>query len=149
MRKISSLFLVALLTFSFGFGVASAGNPHDGTPTSTTGGAKGRGAITVKIRENGTNERVGDWSCTGIFVSNKNHSRVNLECKIETVGTLAGTYSSATHDVPTWLNGESGGYAAEAAAITGLSVDDVTSWSLEVKPNGKGGGHVSGVAFLD
>jgi len=151
MRKLVSILLVTLFALSASVGTAVAG-PRDNVPPSTSGGAQGKGAITVKIKESGTNERVGTWSCSGVFVKNKNHSRVNLECKIQDAGTLSGTYSSATHDVPVWLQGEAGTYAAEANALadlTGLTTDDLSGWSVTVTPNGNGSAHVSGVAFFD
>lgn len=146
MRKITSTILVALLTFSIGFGTVAA-KPKGDNP----GKGKDNGAITVKIRENGTSDRVGDWSCSGVFVRNKNHTRVNAECTISDVGPYAGTYTSETHEVPEWLAGTGTGFIDDASALPGVSEDDLANmrWKVDVTPNGEGGGTVEAVAILD
>ena len=145
MRKLTSTILVALLTFSIGAGTVAA------KPKAEKPGNGNNGAITFQIRRSGTNDRVGDWSCAGVYVKNKNHTRVNAECTIADVGPYAGTYTNETHDVPDWLSATGSGFIDDAAALPGLTAEDLASmsWQVVVTPNGDGSGTVDAVAFLN
>lgn len=142
MRKISSLFLIALLTLTMGAGTVAA-KPKDNNP--------GNGAVTIPFKVNQTHEYGGEWRCTGNYVVNKNRDRIHVECKVSDVASLPvgpGTYSSATHDI----SGFVGAYSGEADRATGIAVPanwSQWSWTVTVTANGNGSGHVSGVAVLD
>lgn len=144
MRKFTSTILVALLTFSIGAGTVAA-KPKADKP------AKDNGALVLKVRGDGTSSQVGAWDCAGVYVKNKNHTRVNAECTVADVGPYSGTYTSATHDVPVWLVGDGSGFLDDAVAMTGLSEDELSaiSWQVVVTPNGDGSGTVDAVAFLN
>lgn len=145
MRKITTTFLVALLTLSVGFGTVAA-KPKDDNP----GKGKDNGATVVHISENGSTAPVGDWSCSGVYVQNNNHARVNIECEIAVVGSYSGTYTSGIDSVPDWLSGVGSAYKDRAMSLVklaGVSPDDV-SWQIVVTPNGDGSGTVEAVAIL-
>lgn len=145
MRKITTTILVSLLTFSVGFGTVAA-KPKADKPNNGN-----NGATVIHISENGTTDPVGDWSCSGVYVQNNNHARVNIECEIAVVGPYSGTYTSGVDPVPDWLSGVGAAYEDEALALldlAGVSPGDV-SWQIVVTPNADGiSGTVEAVAFL-
>lgn len=141
MRKITSTILVALLTFSVGFGTVAA-KPRGERP------GNGNGAITIPFKVNETHNDA-EWRCTGNYVKNKNRTRVHAECNVSSLASLPvgpGSYSSATHDISDYVDT----YADDAQGITGLPVleEDLQNWvwSVEITDNGDGTAHVSGVA---
>lgn len=143
MRKITATILVALLTFSVGFGTVAA-KPKDDKP----GNGKDNGALVLKIRENGVTDPVGEWSCSGVFVQNRNHARVNLDCTVQYVGPYTGTYTSGVDPVPDWIMAYEDEYSARALellAFAGVSEEDVT-WQIVVTPNDDGTGTIQAVA---
>lgn len=145
MRKITTTFLVALLTFSVGFGTVAA-KPKNDNP----GKGKDNAAFVFHIQEEGVSDTVGAWSCSGVYVQNNNHARVNVECEVADVAPYSGTYTSGVDPVPDWLAAEGAGYTDEALAFVtraGVTQDAVT-WQVTVTPNGDGSGTVEAVAIL-
>lgn len=147
MRKITTTFLVALLTFSVGFGTVAA-KPKNDNP----GKGKDNAAVVVHINQSGTSSEVGTWNCSGLYVQNKNNLRLSVDCTVENVQSYSGTYTSGTDPIPGWLMTDAGAAVTDAGAASlldrlgNLQVEDV-NWQVVVTPDGASeGGTVQVVA---
>ncbi len=143
MRRLTTTFLVALLTFSVGFGTVAA-KPKDDNPIR----GNGNGAMTIPFKVSGETDPIGNWNCTGVYVQNQNRTRINGNCKIDNVLSYAGTYTSGG-PVPGWLSDVGSGYLVDAVAKTGNDQLGNVTWQVTVTPNDNGTGNVNVVAILE
>lgn len=147
MRKITSTILVALLTFSVGFGTVAA-KPKGEKP----GRDNSNGAITYPFKISGTSTQVGDWICSGVYVQNKNLTRINAECTVTDVEGYAGTYTNESHGIPQWSDQvipENIGVPEPLMEIVKGLDQESTPWQVVVTPNADGvTGKVEAVVFI-